>query len=189
MRRSGTACLMFFFQAEDGIRDLIVTGVQTCALPIWRRSTARGWPTSSAAASWRRMHAVCALRQRGASASTPCSPRLQHSGSAGPCRLSTKLTKKVSRFSQIAGQHCRNAKKAQPAMSAIGLLGHDNTTLDRMGGPAGAKLRLLETPKGTVLLVGIAIIASVLLCFPIWHALFFSDVPRAVPVTATIVSF
>src|SRR2546421_9000495 len=27
----------FFFQAEDGIRDLIVTGVQTCALPISRR--------------------------------------------------------------------------------------------------------------------------------------------------------
>src|SRR2546428_8386404 len=26
---------LFFFQAEDGIRDLIVTGVQTCALPIW----------------------------------------------------------------------------------------------------------------------------------------------------------
>src|SRR5206468_8700400 len=26
----------FFFQAEDGIRDLIVTGVQTCALPIFR---------------------------------------------------------------------------------------------------------------------------------------------------------
>src|SRR5215216_7528947 len=26
----------FFFQAEDGIRDDLVTGVQTCALPIWR---------------------------------------------------------------------------------------------------------------------------------------------------------
>ena len=26
----------FFFQAEDGIRDRLVTGVQTCALPIWR---------------------------------------------------------------------------------------------------------------------------------------------------------
>src|SRR5947207_9676487 len=25
----------FFFQAEDGIRDHCVTGVQTCALPIW----------------------------------------------------------------------------------------------------------------------------------------------------------
>src|SRR2546421_7670111 len=28
-------CHFFFFQAEDGIRDLIVTGVQTCALPIF----------------------------------------------------------------------------------------------------------------------------------------------------------
>src|SRR2546428_9052778 len=28
--------MFFFFQAEDGIRDLIVTGVQTCALPIFR---------------------------------------------------------------------------------------------------------------------------------------------------------
>src|SRR5688500_19959038 len=27
--------LFFFFQAEDGIRDYKVTGVQTCALPIW----------------------------------------------------------------------------------------------------------------------------------------------------------
>src|SRR5207244_8112105 len=27
--------LFFFFQAEDGIRDDLVTGVQTCALPIF----------------------------------------------------------------------------------------------------------------------------------------------------------
>src|SRR4030066_1979142 len=27
-------CAIFFFQAEDGIRDSSVTGVQTCALPI-----------------------------------------------------------------------------------------------------------------------------------------------------------
>src|SRR5206468_9809581 len=32
----------FFFQAEDGIRDLIVTGVQTCALPIWFVGTMEG---------------------------------------------------------------------------------------------------------------------------------------------------
>src|SRR5256886_6943125 len=30
-------CFFFFFQAEDGIRDLTVTGVQTCALPIFAR--------------------------------------------------------------------------------------------------------------------------------------------------------
>src|SRR5258706_4546793 len=28
----------FFFQAEDGIRDWSVTGVLTCALPIWART-------------------------------------------------------------------------------------------------------------------------------------------------------
>src|SRR2546429_3042616 len=31
------AVLFFFFQAEDGIRDVAVTGVQTCALPICER--------------------------------------------------------------------------------------------------------------------------------------------------------
>src|SRR2546430_9965652 len=48
---------VFFFQAEDGIRDLTVTGVQTCALPIsqgvhparaqresWHRGRAAAWP-------------------------------------------------------------------------------------------------------------------------------------------------
>src|SRR6266446_2427515 len=32
----------FFFQAEDGIRVYKVTGVQTCALPIYRRPAVRG---------------------------------------------------------------------------------------------------------------------------------------------------
>src|SRR2546430_11117792 len=35
------SCSFFFFQAEDGIRDLTVTGVQTCALPIWRAPQTR----------------------------------------------------------------------------------------------------------------------------------------------------
>src|SRR2546421_8611030 len=34
-RRMAVLICFFFFQAEDGIRDLIVTGVQTCALPIY----------------------------------------------------------------------------------------------------------------------------------------------------------
>src|SRR2546429_1594631 len=32
---------LFFFQAEDGIRDVAVTGVQTCALPIYTESFQR----------------------------------------------------------------------------------------------------------------------------------------------------
>src|SRR5256886_13652570 len=34
LRSASGPALVFFFQAEDGIRDLTVTGVQTCALPI-----------------------------------------------------------------------------------------------------------------------------------------------------------
>src|SRR5229473_4557216 len=50
-RRLIVAC--FFFQAEDGIRDKLVTGVQTCALPI-SAPCAVAWARSSEAprVSW-----------------------------------------------------------------------------------------------------------------------------------------
>src|SRR5947209_16846473 len=49
----------FFFQAEDGIRDIGVTGVQTCALPIFpppasslRRSSATDWARGTSFEPW-----------------------------------------------------------------------------------------------------------------------------------------
>src|SRR5882672_12533096 len=48
-----TVCvILFFFQAEDGIRDHCVTGVQTCALPISWRATVKvpAFGTEAAAA-------------------------------------------------------------------------------------------------------------------------------------------
>src|SRR2546421_7817679 len=53
---STCVCLFFFFfffQAEDGIRDLIVTGVQTCALPIYSETieTRNALPAQVAATS------------------------------------------------------------------------------------------------------------------------------------------
>src|SRR3712207_7059320 len=39
--RVGETVLCFFFQAEDGIRDIGVTGVQTCALPIYGSASRR----------------------------------------------------------------------------------------------------------------------------------------------------
>src|SRR5207302_7265746 len=43
---------IFFFQAEDGIRDFHVTGVQTCALPILpERDVVRGGCSASATTS------------------------------------------------------------------------------------------------------------------------------------------
>src|SRR2546427_12826828 len=41
--------MLFFFQAEDGIRYLTVTGVQTCALPISLRSWRRRASSKSSA--------------------------------------------------------------------------------------------------------------------------------------------
>src|SRR5438105_12301460 len=43
---------VFFFQAEDGIRDPLVTGVQTCALPISLDPAV--WPTPAVTYSERR---------------------------------------------------------------------------------------------------------------------------------------
>src|SRR2546421_3869213 len=41
LKRLRCSGVFFFFQAEDGIRDLIVTGVQTCALPIYVMKTVK----------------------------------------------------------------------------------------------------------------------------------------------------
>src|SRR5689334_24338142 len=47
--RRGYVCFFsFFFQAEDGIRDGTVTGVQTCALPIYSgQGPATAWPRAA----------------------------------------------------------------------------------------------------------------------------------------------
>src|SRR5215469_10464044 len=73
----------FFFQAEDGIRDLYVTGVQTCALPICchrslpgrRRGTGWSAPPARRGAAGRRRSAPRAAA-RPAAARTPRRPGL-----------------------------------------------------------------------------------------------------------------
>src|SRR5690606_41010099 len=56
--------LFFFFQAEDGIRDFHVTGVQTCALPIcvFTYSPEQGWQQRAAAGPLERGTGPVALR-------------------------------------------------------------------------------------------------------------------------------
>src|SRR5205085_6733550 len=84
---------LFFFQAEDGIRDLTVTGVQTCALPIstWscpgpRRSSPRarsGPGRACRAASPRR---TSAARGRPSGRPPGCRRRPTPPASPAPCR-------------------------------------------------------------------------------------------------------
>src|SRR2546422_4516505 len=60
-------CFFFFFQAEDGIRDVAVTGVQTCALPISISSAASEPPRAA-----------------------PCSSRAPRRGSVCTCRATAR---------------------------------------------------------------------------------------------------
>src|SRR3989454_2448073 len=78
------ARLFFFFQAEDGIRDYKVTGVQTCALPISPSSP------GSARRRWEAGHGIRACRRRESSAARGNQPSRRPSSRrgaprAGPC--------------------------------------------------------------------------------------------------------
>src|SRR5439155_13084100 len=77
---------IFFFQAEDGIRDGHVTGVQTCALPIC---------------------AAAALRRRTSSTSSSLTDRLH---SNRPCRRPHRLRRRLLRRSEErrVGKECRS---------------------------------------------------------------------------------
>src|SRR2546430_838012 len=87
---SGRQCqspcvLFFFFQAEDGIRDLTVTGVQTCALPISASTPTRARSDAHA----RSRGSIRSRRSQGAQASaTPSGetarPRTRMRAPAGP---------------------------------------------------------------------------------------------------------
>src|SRR5207245_10826851 len=66
--RSRQHSAIFFFQAEDGIRDATVTGVQTCALPICRPASApprsASGPGAGARAAPRGAARACGCRLR-----------------------------------------------------------------------------------------------------------------------------
>src|SRR6266566_5467690 len=90
-------CFFFFFQAEDGIRDYKVTGVQTCALPIY---------TAPNLGSRRHMLAVCVpapvARCPG---SAPGTRSEEHTSELqSPCNLVCRLLlekKKKSTFDEL----------------------------------------------------------------------------------------
>src|SRR5699024_12054501 len=72
--------LVFFFQAEDGIRDRNVTGVQTCALPI----SAVPARTACATASRPSGHRCCWDRPQRCRSS--CTPRSEERRVGKECR-------------------------------------------------------------------------------------------------------
>src|SRR5262249_59763874 len=85
-------CVFFFFKAEDGIRDGSVTGVQTCALPIWSATTVRVSPPATRA---RRTNAAIDC------ASGPASSKVALAG--GPTATSARRSEE-----RRVGKECRS---------------------------------------------------------------------------------
>src|SRR5204863_7080284 len=94
----------FFFQAEDGIRDLYVTGVQTCALPICRPNTS--WmPATSMRDCWLEAGETMPLRWKGRSALCRSGQRKLNKPTSSATSSSTGSTSRSEE--RRVGKECR----------------------------------------------------------------------------------
>src|SRR5256884_1060581 len=131
--RSFPGVLVFFFQAEDGIRDVAVTGVQTCALPIstagYRRLRGRARGTSGAA-SFEATGKTCAAGSCKARDTNSGQAGLANSGQAGLANGGQACSASASK----AGADCSgeafgaNGKAGTPASRETNSRGTGETT-------------------------------------------------------------
>src|SRR5256886_8619245 len=91
----------FFFQAEDGIRDLTVTGVQTCALPIsrklrrWRFAVAANYGPALVRAG---LDAGCGSKMRTPSLASDCAPGVDPKGRSEERRVGKECRSRWSPY-------------------------------------------------------------------------------------------
>src|SRR5437867_9780458 len=97
----------FFFQAEDGIRDRTVTGVQTCALPIWR-AVRRAPPHRSPAPLLQPQRRWCGTNGRG-DADRDRGRRISHGAPRYPRRSEERRVGKECR-ARGGGEECREKR-------------------------------------------------------------------------------
>src|SRR5690606_24563040 len=120
--------LHFFFQAEDGIRDFHVTGVQTCALPI---SSARVVPAPTSTTS----HRLRSTRKIRRSASPPRSPETPRRSWTAPSTDDTKFVRIHGR--PVCGYGYRSARSRGVVMATT-VDGGGDARRDRRHTTAGA---------------------------------------------------
>src|SRR5438309_5989070 len=96
----------FFFQARDGIRDGTVTGVQTCALPIWLDTRAAAPANRSNTPT--RVDTSLGISTGGVSCDIPVSHPQQRTPSAGcPCPSLTQVHLRARSEERRVGKECR----------------------------------------------------------------------------------
>src|SRR5207249_3658472 len=147
---------LFFFQAEDGIRDRNVTGVQTCALPILNtglppRSTdvrrqRQPTPTTSAPVCSTRLvrrFRVEPVDTRSSISSTWVSGRISFWNSTGSVTLRCPLTRPLIPYTTIGRDGCARATQCE-RMSAPGPVESTTST------GQGAKCLAMTAPRPSV---------------------------------------
>src|SRR5262249_56845755 len=102
------------FQAEDGIRYWSVTGVQTCALPIWPLGTlegGRGGGPKSASNG---------LKNCAAAGSTPS---VAHAATGAAMKQAMRSNRAIGRCSNTGGQACRLTPRIRRGEGRFGVGG------------------------------------------------------------------
>src|SRR5437870_11540605 len=100
----------FFFQAEDGIRDGHVTGVQTCALPI-SFAVRRDVAPDCERIFWRRSSAI----------SSPFPPAALRYATPPPAAVPVPVLARIRPLQQIGRASCR--ERVLVGVGAVGLRG------------------------------------------------------------------
>src|SRR5437764_1893344 len=153
-------CFLFFFQAEDGIRDTSVTGVQTCALPISPKPTNLTFEQAAAVPT-----SACTALQalRGPGEIQPGQTVLINGASGGIGLFAVQIAKSLG--AEVTGV-C-----STPKMDMVHAIGADHVIdyaredftrsaqrydliLDMVGNRSLSQLRRALTPRGTLVLVG-----------------------------------
>src|SRR6266487_4603108 len=117
--------VFFFFQAEDGIRDGRVTGVQTCALPPASSSTPRPASPTGTSSGWGRRSATPRRSSTPAGRSASASSRRSSTSSTGTARSGPERRGLVARIGVLGGAfnppHVGHLVLAQEAAAQLGL--------------------------------------------------------------------
>src|SRR5256885_10306803 len=99
--RTGERRCVFFLQAEDGIRDYKVTGVQTCALPIC--SERQDLPTNIGASAGAQNRGVPPSRESSAPRTTATTPSSAASGTVSAMKSERSEERRVGKEGRSRG--------------------------------------------------------------------------------------
>src|SRR6266498_2189402 len=122
--------LFFFFQAEDGIRDADVTGVQTCALPILPKSVVLAPPRCECSAQCRPAKpTITPVLRKASTKSSPSGPKIpsivsaptreRREAIARQGRHTTEKNWRAIRGSRLIRRGSRNVTKNSASISKI----------------------------------------------------------------------